>query len=138
RGSRADRRQRAGAGRGEADREAARGVDLSRIRGGAGLDLYGAPAPGSAVAAAATSDRCGLQAAQPEMAGGTTILGDQCPLRRDGGGQGLERGREGGAEGVADRLEDMPAVALDRRAQQGVVTREGNPHRIGMLVPAAG
>ena len=47
-------------------------------------------------------------------------------------------GSKGGAEGIADRLEDHAIVACNRLSQDRVVTRESGLHRVPVLFPAGG
>ena len=74
----------------------------------------------------------------PEHAGVAPRLVGERPLTGDGGLHGLGRHREGGADGVADRLEDDAAMGLDRLAQQSVVASQGRGHGLGQLLPALG
>lgn len=61
-------------------------------------------------------------------------------LERAGGRHRIGRAVEGGKEAVAfaAALHQRPAVPLDHRRRQGVVTSQGVSHRLGVLLPEAG
>src|SRR5437763_457688 len=58
-------------------------------------------------------------------------------LRFHGSRECVRRGGEGGAEGVADGLEDVAAVALDGGAEDPVVAAEGLAHLLRVVFPEA-
>ena len=66
------------------------------------------------------------------------ILDRDGPLDRDSGIQRVPGAGEDRAKGVAHRLEDDPAMGLDRRAQERVVPLERHPHRLGLPLPTLG
>ena len=86
--------------------------------------------------------RLGLAGVQrhprPQRPDRAPVLGGQRPLRRHRRGDGLGGDGEGGADLVADRLEDDPAVAGDGLAQQGVVAGEGRAPSRRAAPPSAG
>jgi hypothetical protein len=57
--------------------------------------------------------------------------GDGCLHRTKGVGKSR-------AERIAHRLEDVAVVGSDRLVEEGVVTGERFPHRLGLLLPEAG
>src|SRR6266536_787403 len=56
-------------------------------------------------------------------------------LRSQRGLDGARRGGEGGAEGVACGLEDVPAARLDALPQQSIVARQRFGHRLALRLP---
>jgi hypothetical protein len=60
------------------------------------------------------------------------------PWPGQGRGEGVGCRGEGGAELIADRLEDVPLVGFDGLAQDGVVVGEGALHGLGVLLPEPG
>ncbi len=59
----------------------------------------------------------------------------QQALRFDGSGHRFGRSRESTAERIADGLKDLAVVPLENLAEERVVIRERNGHRVGMLLP---
>ena len=45
---------------------------------------------------------------------------------------------EHGVEGVAHRLDDVAVMLDDRGPHQGIMTSEGDAHRLGLVLPARG
>ena len=52
-----------------------------------------------------------------------------------GRSQGIGSPHEGHAEGIADGLEHMPLVGLDRLPQDGVVASQSRPHPLRLRLP---
>ncbi len=115
--------------------------DLAAVAGG--HEAGGAVEGGAEVVAAAGVGRAGVDAhAHPQIGeigierapilGGEGYLGVEC------GGEGVVGVGEGGAKRIAHRLEHMPAVGLDCRAQDLVVADEGCRHGLALLLPALG
>src|SRR5207248_2044524 len=59
-------------------------------------------------------------------------------LSRFSGEHRVRRRGEGGAEGIADRLEDPPPVQLDGGVQEVVMALQRSPHPSRVLLPEAG
>src|SRR5262249_5887625 len=66
------------------------------------------------------------------------LEGAEVELGGDGGVEGIRGSGKGGAEGVADRLEDLAVVRLNRGVEAGVVSGEGEAHGVGVLLPELG
>lgn len=59
----------------------------------------------------------------------------QGKLRVEGRRHGAGDGREGGAKGVADGLENSSAARFDRGPDEFIVPREGDTHRLRVGLP---
>ncbi len=73
--------------------------------------------------------------ADPQRRGVDQLLTRERELRLDRGADRVAGGREHGVHAVARRLHDVPAVRADRVVQDRVVAREGDRHRVGLLLP---
>jgi hypothetical protein len=65
-------------------------------------------------------------------------LGLQPALGVQGGREGIGGARERGMNAVARGLHHVAVVLDDRRSDEGVMAGKGDPHRLGVLLPARG
>ncbi|HEV8256080.1 MAG TPA: hypothetical protein VGR42_03810 [Casimicrobiaceae bacterium] len=75
------------------------------------------------------------RAAHAQSAGCVPILRGYCALDRRRRADRAERRVERSAEAIADGLEHLPAVALNRRAQQSIVADQYLRHRVTVRFP---
>ena len=88
------------------------------------------------VVAVAFFGRSGMQSHAHEHAADCRKIGAlQLSLRIPRGCNCIPRGHERRAKCIADRLEDVPAMCRDCRAQQRIVTRQRRIHRITIALP---